>query len=124
MGRAGGEAPEWDLLVCRGCCCGSTSKHRRTDHDGQVDDLRAAQADSDAVRVLVSDCLDQCERSNVVLLRPARAARRRGAKPMWLGGVLASAQTEALADWVRRGGPAAEGLPRALQALRFRPSGK
>ena len=113
-------APDWDLLVCRGCCCGSADKHRRTDHEGQLEELRAAAGDG-AVRVLVSDCLDQCDRSNVVVLRPSRSARKGGARPLWLGGVLAAQQTAALADWLRRGGPVAGAVPKAVQSLKFRP---
>ena len=123
MSRTGG-VPGWDVLVCRGCCCGSARKHRRTDHEAQLDELRAASAEGGAVRLLVSDCLDQCDRSNVVLLRPDRAARRAGGKPLWLGEVLTSAQTLALGGWLRRGGPAAEGLPNVLHGLRFRPTGR
>jgi hypothetical protein len=71
--------------------------------------------------VLVADCLDRCDDSNVVLLRPSRTAKRAGAKPLWLGGVLSGAQTELLCTWLRRGGPAAEPAPRSLLGLRLRP---
>ncbi len=71
-------APDWDVLVCRGCCCGSARKHRRTDHEGQLDDLRTASAAGGGSRVLVADCLDRCDDSNVVLLRPSRTAKRAG----------------------------------------------
>ncbi len=115
------EAPDWDVLVCRGCCCGSERKHRRTDHEGQLADLREASADGGGTRVLVADCLDRCDDSNVVLLRPSRTAKRAGAKPLWLGGVLTQAQTDLLAGGLRRGGPAAETAPRTLLGLRLRP---
>ena len=115
-------APEWDVLVCRGCCCGSARKHRRTDHEGQVEDLREASAAGGGTRVLVADCLDRCDDSNVVLLRPSRAAKRAGGKPLWLGGVLSAAHTELLCGWLRRGGPAAEAPPRSLLGLRLRPA--
>ncbi len=116
----------WDVLVCRGCCCGSTRKHRGTDHEGQVESLRDActQAGDAAPRVLVTDCLDRCTSSNVVVLRPPRAARKRGAKPVWLGRVLSAAQTAEVAGWLSRGGPAAEPLPATLQGLRIGPSGR
>jgi (2Fe-2S) ferredoxin len=115
------DTARWDVLVCRDCCCGSARKHRRTDHDGQLDTLRAASAEGGGTRVLVSECLDRCEQSNVVVLRPSRAVRRAGGKPVWLGGVLSEAHTAALAGWLRRGGPAAEALPAALRGLRLRP---
>ena len=119
--QAGTRTPDWDLVVCRGCCCGSARKHRRTDHEGQLDDLRAASAAGGGTRVLVSDCLDRCDDSNVVLLRPSRQAKRAGAKPLWLGGVLSSAQTDLLSGWLRSGGPSAEPAPRSLLGLRLRP---
>ena len=114
--------PDWDVLVCRGCCCGSPAKHRRTDHEGQLGDLQEASAAGGGTRVLVADCLDRCEDSNVVLLRPSRAAKRGGARPIWLGGVLTPAQTELLCGWLRRGGPAAGPAPRPLLGLRLRPA--
>lgn len=117
---SGREQP-WDLLVCRGCCCGSARKHRHTDHDAQLEVLRESGDDGSAVRMLVTDCLDRCEWSNVVVLRPPRAECKRGAKPIWLGRLLTGEQTEALAGWLRCGGPAAEPLPGPLQVLRMRP---
>ena len=116
------DAPDWDVLVCRGCCCGSARKHRRTDHEGQLADLRQASAAGGGTRVMVADCLDRCDDSNVVLLRPSRAAKRTGGTPLWLGGVLTQAQTDLLSGWLRRGGPAAETAPRSLLGLRLRPA--
>jgi (2Fe-2S) ferredoxin len=115
------DAAGWDVLVCRDCCCGSARKHRRTDHDGQLEALRTASAEGGGTRVLVSDCLDRCEQSNVVVLRPARAVRTAGGRPVWLGGVLTAAHTAALAGWLRRGGPASGPLPDGLRGLRLRP---
>ena len=108
--------------MCRGCCCGSSRKHRRTDHDGQLADLRAASAADGGTRVLVTDCLDRCDDSNVVLLRPSRSAKRAGAKPLWLGGVLRAAHTDLLSGWLRGGGPAVEAAPPSLLGLRLRPA--
>ncbi|MCW2506633.1 MAG: hypothetical protein JWO79_4917, partial [Actinomycetia bacterium] len=53
------------VTVCRGCCCGTERKHPGIDHDG----LLAALAEVGAVRV--SDCLDVCEDSNVVVVQPS-----------------------------------------------------
>ena len=69
----------------------------------------------------MADCLDRCDDSDVVLLRPSRQAERTGAKPLWLGGVLSTAHTDLLAGWLRRGGPAAQAPPRSLLGLRLRP---
>ncbi|MFY1632080.1 hypothetical protein ACN27F_02145 [Solwaraspora sp. WMMB335] len=58
------------VTVCRGCCCGTSRKHPDVDHDGQLRALRASGA-----RVRVVDCLNTCERSNVVVVQPVPAAR-------------------------------------------------
>lgn len=104
--------PDRDVLLCRGCCCGTTEKHPRTDHDAQRDAL--LECDSvDRVRVRVVDCLDNCDRSNVVLVRDFSAGRR--PHDTWLGGVLHSSTTEHLVSWVQDGGA----LPRELEPHRF-----
>ncbi|SDS05980.1 hypothetical protein SAMN04488570_1042 [Nocardioides scoriae] len=103
--------PDRDVLLCRDCCCG-TDKHPRTDHDGQREALLAVDG-VDGVRVRVVDCLDQCERSNVVLVRDFTGGRR--PSDTWLGGVLAASTTEHVVAWVQQGGP----LPRVLEPHRF-----
>ncbi|HEU0101435.1 MAG TPA: (2Fe-2S) ferredoxin domain-containing protein [Mycobacteriales bacterium] len=116
MSRARPDAPRLTVLVCRGCCCGTAAKHPGTDHELQEKELTAAVQSVDGVRVRVVDCLDECDRSNVVVLRGAsgRAAER----DAWLGGVLGSRATEALAGWLADG---AEGpLPAPVAGLRFR----
>lgn len=104
------------LLLCRGCCCGTTDKHPGTDHLRQRDAFEAAVAHRPDVELRVVDCLDECDRSNVVVVRrPDRPARERDT---WLGGVLTARATQALVDWV--GGGAADPLPPPLAGLRFR----
>ena len=92
--------PDRDVLLCRDCCCG-TSKHPRTDHDGQREALLAVDGVS-GVRVRVVDCLDQCDRSNVVLVRDFTGGRR--PSDTWLGGVLAASTTERGVGGVQEGG--------------------
>lgn len=104
--------PDRDVLLCRDCCCGSARKHPRTDHAAQREALLGVDG-TDGVRVRVVDCLDQCERSNVVLVRDFTGGRR--PSDTWLGGVLGRATTERLVAWVRAGGP----LPRELEPHRF-----
>ncbi|WP_232679243.1 SAM-dependent methyltransferase [Nocardioides sp. R-C-SC26] len=114
--RAAMTRPDRDVLLCRDCCCG-TSKHPTTDHAAQRDAVEASAGewDGERVRVRVVDCLDECDRSNVVLVRDFTVPGRRP-KDVWLGGVLTEAATSALATWVRRGGP----VPEALAPLMFR----
>jgi hypothetical protein len=104
--------PDRDVLLCRGCCCGTSAKHPRTDHDGQRDALLDVDG-TGGVRVRVVDCLDQCDRSNVVLVRDFTAGRR--PQDTWLGGVLGTASTEHLVTWVQDGGD----LPRELEPHLF-----
>lgn len=115
--RPGRSAPPGTVvLLCRGCCCGTAAKHPRIDHDDQQLALEAAADAHPDVALRIVDCLDECERSNVAVLR------RPGAPPAerdtWLGGLLTGRATDALADWIRGGGT--DDLPRALAGLRFR----
>jgi predicted metal-binding protein len=61
--------PHVTVLLCRGCCCGTTTKHPATDHDRQEQLVRSAAATTAGVAVRTVDCLDECDRSNVVVLR-------------------------------------------------------
>lgn len=116
---AGATAPEPSLgqtarvTVCRGCCCGTVRKHPDVDHDAQLAVLRAA------VPVQVADCLNACERSNVVVVQPTPLARRLGARPVWLGDVLDDATLSAVADWAAAGGPGYRAMPGRLGPHRF-----
>lgn len=108
--------PTVDVLVCRGCCCGS-QKHPEVDHDAQVAALEAAVTRTAGARLRVVDCLLTCDRSNVVLVRGAA----RGSRPVWLGGMVTELRTKALCDWIEAGGPDAAELPLELLGLDFSP---
>ena len=101
------------LTVCRDCCCGSRKKHPQVDHDWQLERLRAELAP--AHRVRTSLCLDVCAQSNVLVVHPSPAARRRGARPVWFGLVLSDEVAEDIAAWVRAGGPGVAPLPAVLE---------
>ncbi|MEV0136338.1 hypothetical protein AB0H83_48950 [Dactylosporangium sp. NPDC050688] len=103
------------VTVCRDCCCGSARKHPGVDHAGQVARLRAALG---LTGVRVSGCLDACERSNIVVVHPTPAARRAGARPVWLGYVLDDAVIGDLTAWVEAGGPGVAPLPEILELYR------
>ena len=105
--------PDLVVMVCRDCCCGTSAKHPRTDHDEQVLSLEAAAGPGVEVRVV--DCLDECDRSNVVLLRRPTAPRKE--RDTWLGGVLTPAATAALTDWITDSHD--QPLPSRLASLRF-----
>lgn len=104
------------VLLCRGCCCGTRAKHPKVDHDRQEQILAAAADTHPGVEVRVVDCLDECDRSNVAVIRRTGAPPRE--RDTWLGGLLTDRATAALADWIADGadGP----LPDTLAGLRFR----
>ena len=104
------------VLLCRGCCCGTPAKHPHVDHDGQQEALEQAADRLPGAEVRVVDCLDECDRSNVAVIRkPGLPAKDRDT---WLGGLLTPKATDALAGWIAHG---ADGrLPVAVAALRFR----
>ena len=105
-------------MLCRGCCCGTEDKHPDTDHAGQRAALEQAVRSAGA-RLVVSECLDACDRSNVVVVRP----RGRGTpRPVWLGDVLDEQRTQAVAAWARSGGPGQAALPDVLESCVFTPS--
>lgn len=103
------------VTVCRDCCCGTLRKHPDVDHDGQLEALRDGVAGHG--RVVVSQCLLACERSNVMVVAPGPAARHDGARPVWLDEVLTDEQVRAVAAWVRDGGPGRAALPGVLAPL-------
>ncbi|MEM8745809.1 MAG: hypothetical protein AAGF91_03835 [Actinomycetota bacterium] len=96
------------VLVCRGCCCGTESKHPDVDHDGHEERLRTA-AEAAAGRVMTVDCLGPCERSNVVVVR-------RGTQRTWFGDLLDDDQIDRLGAWIASGSP---DVPADLAAHRF-----
>lgn len=109
------------VRVCRDCCCGTVRKHPTVDHDGLLTRLVAAA--SDRAEVDVTGCLLACERSNVVVVSPNAAGRRAGGRVVWFGEVLTQRAVDAIARWVRDGGPGLAVLPPALRSHRMpRPS--
>jgi hypothetical protein len=88
------------LTVCRDCCCGTSRKHPGVDHRAQLERFRAAPG-----RLRVSDCLDACAYSNVVVVSPSTAGRAAGARPVWLFGVLDDETEAEVVAWVEAGGP-------------------
>lgn len=94
--RGGGR--RFTALVCRGCCCGTERKHPDVDHDAQLEMLAAA-ARAGGGHCRVVDCIDECWASNVVVVRRSGVHT----PTVWLGGVLATEQTAAVADWLALG---------------------
>ncbi|GAA1382362.1 (2Fe-2S) ferredoxin domain-containing protein [Catellatospora chokoriensis] len=89
------------VVLCRGCCCGTTGKHPDTDHQLQADQLRHAPG----IDLMVTGCLGNCERSNTVVVLPSPAGRAAGGRVTWLGRILDATLTQSVADWIAAGGP-------------------
>lgn len=113
------EAGAATVTVCRGCCCGRAEKNPGTDHTAQLATLRERLGPG---KVRISDCLDVCEQSNVIVVSPAPAGRANGARPVWLGLVHDPDAATDIADWVQAGGPGLADPPDILELYRFAPS--
>lgn len=105
------------ITVCRGCCCGTERKHPDVDSDGQLGALRRI------TDVLVTDCLDACGQSNVVVVQPSPAGRHAGGRPAWLGLVNDDTAVDEIAVWVAAGGPGLAPMPAMLELHAMAPPG-
>ncbi|WAZ25630.1 (2Fe-2S) ferredoxin domain-containing protein [Streptomyces cinnabarinus] len=102
------------LVVCRGCCCGNARKHPGTDHEGQLEVLRAAAAEH-GVRIRTTDCLGPCDQANVIVVGPSAAGRRAGGRPTWIGFATDHDSTDEVVRWVAAGGPGVAKPPVTLE---------
>ncbi|CAL9371376.1 (2Fe-2S) ferredoxin domain-containing protein [Streptomyces pilosus] len=107
------------VTVCRGCCCG-TAEVPGQDHAAQLRALRRALDGTATVRV--TDCLDACERANVVVVQPSAEGRGNGGRPVWLGLVNDPDTTADIVTWVEEGGPGLTDPPGILDLCVFHPS--
>lgn len=117
-GHDGGAARP-TVTVCRGCCCG-TPKVPHLDHEAQLADLRTSLAGVTMVRR--TDCLDACERANVVVIQPSAEGRQAGGRPVWLGQVNDPDAATDITTWVKNGGPGLADPPAILDLYTFTPS--
>ena len=108
------------VTVCRGCCCGTAAKVPRLDHEAQLADLRTMLAGVAMVRR--TDCLDACERANVIVIQPSAEGRAVGGRPVWLGQVNDSGAAADITAWVKAGGPGLADAPDILDLYTFNPS--
>jgi predicted metal-binding protein len=107
------------VLVCRGCCCGTIQKHPDVDHDAQVRTLEQAAAATTGITVRAVSCMEECSRSNVVVVRCHGAGANR--TTYWLGEMLHERKTDLLAAWIARGGARTAPLPMGLALSQFLP---
>ena len=69
------------------------------------------------------DCLDACERGDVVVVRPSGPGRRAGGRPVWFERLAGDEVTDALGGWLADGGPGRAPLPATLAPCRIRRPG-
>ncbi|MEJ8654969.1 (2Fe-2S) ferredoxin domain-containing protein [Streptomyces sp. MS1.AVA.4] len=117
---AGAAGARCTITVCRGCCCGTPTKVPRLDHETQLTDLRTALAGVATVRR--TDCLDACERANVIVIQPSADGRKAGGRPVWLGQVNDPGAAADITAWVTEGGPGLAEAPDVLDLYTFQPS--
>ncbi|MFG2525892.1 (2Fe-2S) ferredoxin domain-containing protein [Streptomyces sp. NPDC048527] len=108
------------VTVCRGCCCRTAAKVPRLDHEAQLADLRTLLAGVAMVRR--TDCLDACERANVIVIQPSTEGRQAGGRPVWLGQVNDPDAAADITAWVKDGGPGLAEPPGILDLYTFSPS--
>lgn len=101
------------VQVCDGCCCGTERKHPGVDHEHIRARITAA-AEGAGGRMRVVDCVDECSRSNVVIVRSARV----NSSQVWIGGVLDDTTVDALCEWIAVGATAA--MPAEVESRVFR----
>lgn len=95
-------------------CAGETLGEGDPLPGGQMACLRAL-ADRGAARLALVECLDECERGDVVVARPSGARRRTGAASVWFERLAGDDATGALETWLRDGGgPGGAPLPETL----------
>jgi hypothetical protein len=69
-----------------------------------------------------TDCLDACERANVIVIQPCAEGRKAGGRPICLGQVNDPGAAADIAAWVKNGGPGLAEAPDILGLYTFSPS--
>jgi (2Fe-2S) ferredoxin len=112
--RADAERPDDrpGLTACA-LCAGETLGDADPLPGGQLARLRAL-AESGVARLTTVDCLDECERGDVVVARPSARRRGDGAGPVWFERLAGPEVTAELGGWLRAGGPGAAPVPGGL----------
>lgn len=111
-------APTASLPGLTACslCAGETLGDHDPSPDGQLGRLRAL-ADAGLARLSLVECLDECERGDVVVVRPSREGRTCGGRPVWFEQLAGEERSAGLAAWLGDGGPGLAPLPGALEPV-------
>ncbi|GGC12961.1 YHS domain-containing protein [Cellulomonas carbonis] len=74
-------------------------------------------ASRSTIRMTYVECLDECERGDVVVARPSRAQRARGVGPVWFETLAGDTLTCELEQWLTAGGPGVTPVPERLAQI-------
>ncbi|WP_282945832.1 hypothetical protein [Cellulomonas endometrii] len=106
------------LTACS-LCAGETLGSADPLAGGQLERLRRL-SNAGLARLTTVECLDECERGDVVVARPSSVCRAAGAAPVWFERLAGPAATAKLGEWLQAGGPGARALPSSLADLMIR----
>jgi (2Fe-2S) ferredoxin len=106
------------LTACS-LCAGETLGSANPLAGGQLERLRGLLS-AGLARLTAVECLDECERGDVVVARPSSRYRAAGAAPVWFERLAGPAVTAELGEWLQAGGPGACALPTSLEELVIR----
>lgn len=107
--------PTPGLTACS-LCAGETLGGGDPLPGGQLARLRRLEAAGVAALTL-SECLDECERGDVVVARPSRTGRVAQGRPVWFERLAGDGPTAALGRWLDDGGPGLAPVPGELAPL-------
>jgi len=102
-------------------CAGETLGSGDPLEGGQLARLRGLESRG-VLRLTTAECLDECERGDVVVARPGPGCRGPEARPVWFERLAGDHLTARLADWLVAGGPGVAHVPADLAAHRIRRS--
>jgi len=108
-----------DLSVCTGCA-GQGLGDGGAGREGQLGRYTAIET-AGCARVSMVECLDQCGRGDVVVVRPV-PEHQASTRPAWLAGLTGPDVSDALHGWLAAGGPGSSDLPAALVPLVIQPT--
>jgi YHS domain-containing protein len=97
-------------------CAGETLAGVDPHPGGQRARLDRLAADGVA-RITYVECLDECERGDVVVARPSPSRRAAGVGPVWFERLAGDALTGDLQQWLNDGGPGVVPVPERLAAV-------
>lgn len=102
------------LTACR-LCAGETLGKDDPRPGGQLVRVREIAASGHA-RLTLVDCLDACERGDILVVRPTPEVRARQ-RPVWFERLAGDDLTTELRNWLSAGGPGIAPLPEPLRPL-------